>query len=161
MEQVNYLPNSLIFSGYWLSKCNLNRSPDDEIIKINVSILNLSLNSAGNQFTITYNFQLISQSGNESTIQYISLFTINNQSFSDNFCQKIENGDVKLSDDSNTFILLMLQMSYPYIRQAISSLTNDACSVINLPIADVKTLLNNGLQLQRVVVSEEKKSQEN
>ena len=149
MKQTNYLPNSLAYLGCWLSKCDLNRSPDDDIIKINVSILNLNLNKNTNQFTVTYQFQLISKSENKSVVQYICLFDVNNKPFFDNFIKKIEDDTTELTEENKSLILLMLRTSFPYIRQALFSLTNDLCTPINLPISDVKDLLDNGLEFTR------------
>ena len=149
----HFSPNIVNLLGYWLSDCNLNRDPFDDISRITVSLTNYELNAESKQFTITYQVQLFSHEGKQSVMQYKAVFNIGNDSFINDFLKKIDDSNYKLQPESNEFIVLMIQISFPYVRQSLSNLTNDFCETINLPIINANELIEKSLEFKKTIPS--------
>ena len=89
----------------------------------------------------------------QSVMQYKAVFNIGNDSFINDFLKKIDNSNYKLQPESNEFIVLMIQISFPYVRQSLSNLTNDFCETINLPIINANELIEKSLEFKKTIPS--------
>lgn len=143
----------IVFLGYFLSSCNMKRQVRILPKKISVKITNFNLNELTKQFSLLYEINLISDSEEVSTVSYEAYFYCDNDRLCAEFKKLVgENGTTVFSQDSELkkAITSMVQLSFPYIRQALSSMTNDIGGSITMPIIDSRVLITSGLEFNRI-----------
>lgn len=147
----------IVFLGYLLSLCEMKRQVGVLPKKISVNVTNFNLNEPAKQFRLSYEINLISDNNDESKFVYDAYFYCGNDQLRNEFKKMVDDGKKRFSEDSllKKAITSMIQLSFPYVRQALTNMTNDIGGSITMPIIDSRELIENGLEFNRIENSEQ------
>ena len=141
---------SFTYLGYTLTKCDWKRESNDFSDKIRVGIENINLNSKSNEFSISYKFDFLKGKDIISHITFQSWFRLHDEDLINAFNKLVSNPLEKMPDILSNSLLMMVHLSFPFIRQSLFSMTNDLRGAINIPITDSVKLLNGGVEFNRL-----------
>ena len=144
--------SNIVFLGYCLSSCQMKRRVAALPKKISVNVTNFNLNEPTKQFSLAYEINLTSDSEEVSTIFYEAYFYCSSDQIRNEFKKLVGNNGAKFSDGTELkeAITSMVQISFPYIRQALTNMTNDIGGAITIPIIDSRVLIESGLEFNRI-----------
>lgn len=142
----------IVFLGYLLSSCSMKRQAGVLPKKIIVNVANFNLNEEAKQFRLSYEIHLIGDSNEDSVVVYDAYFYCGSDQLRSEF-KKIVEGGMKVFPKGSLLkeaITSMIQLSFPYIRQALTNMTNDIGGSITIPMIDSRELIENGLEFNRL-----------
>lgn len=143
--------DSLIeYRGYMLEDGTINRSANEYPDKIVIGISNFNFNESTKQLSIKYAIRCSLEETEMISLGYRAWFTISSDKFIKEFNERKDSNDVNFSEESSRLIASAIQISFSYVRQSLSALTNDVAGVINLPIIDAQELMKNNIEFSRI-----------
>ena len=134
------------YLGYTLLHANWNRDSNNFYDSIKVFVENVNLNSDISECSLTYNFSFFKNDCMVSEIKYKSWFRLNDEEARHDLTHLINQEISTPSQYLKDTLLMMIHISFPFVRQAIFNTTNDLWNPVNIPLTDSRSLLDGGVE---------------
>jgi preprotein translocase subunit SecB len=115
------------FLGYKLIKANYTRDKDTDVQSFSIKTYNRQYDNEKKIFSFLIQFILQYKDTDISEFIFVSAFKINDLDWKNNF-------------NDNILESLFMTVTFPYIRQKITSITDDSRKSLTLPIIDLRNI---------------------
>lgn len=146
------------FLGYNMTKCSLNRKLGELPAKVIIKITNINMSSKTSKLNIDYLVDFVHEDSHISSFEYQTWFSVEDEQFKKCFVNESKKKNHSYSDEMNQDLKYLLQLSYPYIRESVFSITNDLSGAINMPTFDASVLFQTTAEFTRIPVETKKQT---